>query len=264
MAGAPIWFELMTPDVAAAIPFYKAVGGWQIQTEGILMPNGTEYRMIARSDGGNLGGLLKLTEGMIAGGAAPGWLAYFHVEDVEASVTKAQELGATVHMPPTAMSAGTMAMIADPQGAPFYLMKPTPPPGQPDAKSDVFDGKKAGHCRWMQLDTTDAPAANEFYKALFGWNTERTMPMGEHGDYRFIENDGMPIGAFNPMIAPGQQPAWQLYLGVEDIERARGAVLAQGGAVTRDVHEVPGGDWIFMGKDPSGAGIAFVGSKGAG
>ncbi|MBO9499492.1 MAG: VOC family protein [Novosphingobium sp.] len=262
MAGEPIWYELMTPDAAAVIPFYKSVGGWNIQQDGNMMPNGSEYRTIQRADGGNLGGLLKLTEGMVAGGAKPGWLAYFHVEDVDAAVAKAQDLGATVPMPAVSMGAGRMAMLSDPQGAPFYVMKPVPPADQPDAKSDVFDVKKAGHCRWMQLDTTDAPAANEFYKALFGWSTENTMPMGPAGDYRFIEAGGVPIGAFNPMIREGQHPAWQLYLGVDDIERAKGAVLAHGGEVTHDIHQVPGGDWIFMAKDPAGAAVAFVGSKG--
>lgn len=264
MAGGPIWYELMTTDVAGAIAFYKAVGGWEIQQDGNIMPNGTEYRMIMRPDGGNLGGLLKLTDGMISGGAKPGWLAYFHVEDVDAAAAKAQELGATVQMPAISMSAGRMAMLSDPQGAPFYVMAPTPPPDMPDARSDVFDVKKAGHCRWMQLDTTDAPAANEFYKALFGWSTDNVMPMGDRGDYRFIENEGVPIGAFNPMIGEGERPHWVLYLGVGDIERARDAAVANGGTVTRDIHEVPGGDLIFIGTDPAGAKIAFVGSRGEG
>ncbi len=64
MSGGPIWYELMTPDPAAAIPFYRAVGGWEIQPRAMMMPNGTEYRMIVRPDGGNLGGVLKLTERM--------------------------------------------------------------------------------------------------------------------------------------------------------------------------------------------------------
>lgn len=264
MAGGPIWYELMTPDVAAVIPFYKAVGGWEIQQDGNMMPNGTEYRMIVRPDGGNLGGLLKLTERMQEGGANPGWMAYFHVEDVDASYAKAKELGATSWMEPQSIGAGRMAMIADPQGAPFYIMTPTPPPDMPDAKSDVFDTHKAGHCRWMQLDTTDEPGATEFYKALFGWSADNVMPMGDRGNYRFVEADGVRIGAINPMIADGKHPAWLLYLGVGDIDRAHDAALANGGKVTHEIHQVPGDDWIFMGEDPSGAAIAFVGARGEG
>lgn len=36
-----------------------------------------------------------------------------------------------------------------------------------------------------------------------------------------------------------------------------------GGTVTHDIHEVPGGDFIFTATDPAGAPVAFVGPKGA-
>ena len=32
---------------------------------------------------------------------------------------------------------GRIAMVTDPDGAPFYLMTPAPPAGRPDAESDV-------------------------------------------------------------------------------------------------------------------------------
>lgn len=263
MAGGPIWYELMTPDPAAVIPYYRAVLGWDIPPEGNAMPNGSEYRSITRKDGGNAGGLLALDQGMLDAGARPCWFVYFHVEDVEAALAKAVSLGASVWMGVQDVpGAGRMALLADPQGAPFYIINPTPPPGMEDMKSDVFDAKKAGHCRWMQLDTTDAPAANDFYKALFGWSTENTMPMGPAGDYRFIEFEGIQIGAFNPMIGEGAQPLWLLYFGVEDIEAAQAAALANGGTIVQDLHQVPGGDWIFITIDPAGATVAFVGPRG--
>jgi predicted enzyme related to lactoylglutathione lyase len=155
-----------------------------------------------------------------------------------------------------------MAMIADPQGAPFYVMTPTPPPGQPDAKSDVFDAKKPGHCRWMQLDTGDAEEANVFYKELFDWRTENVMPMGPAGDYRFIAFEGTQIGAFNPMLPAGESPHWLLFLGVNDIHAAREAMLAHGGTISQDIHQVPGDDLIIVGRDPAGAKIGFVAPKG--
>ena len=52
--GGFIWYELMTPDPAAAKRFYDAVVGWDI-AENSVAP-GIEYRMIGRSDGGNAGG----------------------------------------------------------------------------------------------------------------------------------------------------------------------------------------------------------------
>ena len=263
MTGQPIWYELMTPDPKSVAEFYRAVGGWDIPAEGNTMPSGSEYRMIGRPDGGSLGGVLTLSEAMQQGGAKPGWLPYFHVDDVDASVAKAETMGAKVQMPATTMEGvGRMAMLADPQGAPFYLMKPTPPADNPDAQSDVFDAKKPGHIRWNELETTDGPAATDFYKSLFDWGTDNSMPMGEHGDYRFIEQGGRQIGAINPMMPKDVPVSWLPYLGVSEIGAARDAAEAAGGTITQEPHDVPGGDFIFMAKDPAGAPVAFVGPKG--
>ena len=62
--GWPVWYELIAPDAAAAAPFYKATLGWNIAEEGMPLPNGSNYRMIARADGGSAGGLLTLTPDM--------------------------------------------------------------------------------------------------------------------------------------------------------------------------------------------------------
>ena len=262
--GQPIWYELMTPDPGGVAPFYRATLGWDIPAEGMPNPNGSEYRMIGRADGNHAGGVLTLSSTMTEGGAKPGWLPYFYVNDVDAAAAKVWELGGQVHMAPSTIDGvGRIAMVADGQGAPFYLMKPTPPAGQPDAKSDVFQPKSPGHCVWNELETTDEPAATAFYTALFGWNAERTMPMGDKGDYRFVEVDGEQIGAINPWMADYMTVGWLPYFGVADIEAAKAAAESSGGTVTHDIHEVPSGDFIFTATDPAGAPLGFAGPKGA-
>src|SRR5689334_3401582 len=79
-----IWYELMTTDPATAKRFYDAVVGWNIATESVAP--GIEYRMIGRSDGGNAGGVMTLTDEMQSKGARPVWLGYIHDEDVDARV----------------------------------------------------------------------------------------------------------------------------------------------------------------------------------
>jgi uncharacterized protein len=264
MAGRPIWYELMTPDPGAVAPFYRATLGWDIPAEGHAMPNGAEYREIGRAGGGSAGGVLTLTPAMTGGGALPGWMVYFHVDDVDAAVEKAEGMGASVQMPPMSMDGvGRMAMIADPQGAPFYLMDPTPPADNPDAESDVFKPKAAGHCWWNELETSDEPAATAFYTALFGWNADHAMPMGDKGVYRFVELEGKAIGAINPAMEEYMKLGWLPYFGVADIDAAFAAASATGGTISFDVHEVPGGDYIFAATDPAGAPVGFTGPKGA-
>lgn len=263
MTGMPIWYELMAPDPNAVAEFYRAVGGWTIGAAGMIAGGGNnDYRAIQRPDGGMLGGVLKLSQDMIANGAKPGWIPYFHVADVGAAATRLKDMGGSLWMGPRTIEVGTIAMVSDPQGAPFYLMDPIPPAGNPDAKSDVFDEKKAGNCRWNELSTTDAPGALEFYSDLLGWVSPDKMPMGERGDYFFVTSEERRIGAISPWLNEGQHPAWLLYLGVDDIGRAHEAAKTNGGTGVNDPHEVPGGDYIFTANDPGGARIAFVGPKG--
>ena len=263
MAGIPVWYELMTPDPAAVAPFYRATRGWDIPSTGHAMPNGSEYREIKRADGGNAGGVLTLSPGMTAGGAAPGWLAYFHVDDVDKTSAQAEAAGASVHMPPTTMpGVGRMAMLADPQGAAFYVMDPTPPADQPDAQSDVFKGDAPGHCTWNELNTDDAQGQIAFYTGLFPWSVSGEMPMGGDDIYKFLECEGRGIGAIGSMKPPGIGNAWLPYFRVVDIGKADEAVKSTGGTVVMGPHEVPGGDTIIVARDPSGAAVGLVGAKG--
>jgi len=228
------------------------------------MPNGSEYREIKRGDGGSAGGVLTLTPAMTDGGARPGWMTYFHVDDVDAAVEKATGMGARVQMPPMTMDGvGRMAMIADPRGAPLYLMDPTPPPGDPDAQSDVFHPGEAGRCRWNELMTDDEGAARTFYGSLFGWQADHAMDTPGEGTYRIIEANGTAIGGISDMRPPGWPVAWMPYFGVDDIGAAKDAIGGQGGSVFHGPQEVPGGEFVLIATDPAGANVGFVGPKGA-
>jgi len=253
----------MTPDPAAVASFYRATLGWEIPDEGTIMPNGSDYRMIGRADGGNAGGVLKLSEDMMSNGAGPGWFPYFHVPDVAAAVKQAEASGGKTWMGPVTMPPGTMAMLSDPTGAAFYVMDPVPPPGQPDAKSDVFQVYSPGHAWWNEVQTSDALGCAAFYTAVLGWTEGDGMPMGEKGIYRFVEAEGEPIGAINPWQPEWMGNAWLPYFGVADIEAAMVAAKANGGTVHGDIHEVPGGSFLFAASDPAGAPLGFVGKRGA-
>ena len=96
--------------------------------------------MIGRSDGGFAGGVLALTDEMQQHGARPIWLGYIDVDDVDADGrARSRPQGGKALMPAFDIpNVGRIAMVADPQGAPFYVMKPIPPAGEPNAQSDVF------------------------------------------------------------------------------------------------------------------------------
>ena len=128
------------------------------------MPNGSEYREIKRTDGGNLGGVLTITQAMRDGGARAGWIPYFHVKGVEEAVGRAEAMGATTHMPPTKMHVGTLAMVADPQGAPFYLMDPVPPAERSRTpKATCGTARSPATAAGSSSPPPTRPAAKDFY-----------------------------------------------------------------------------------------------------
>ena len=53
----------------------------------------------------------------------PHWLAYFAVADTDAVVDKAKQLGGSVLVPPMTIEPGRFAVLADPQGAVFAVIK---------------------------------------------------------------------------------------------------------------------------------------------
>ena len=258
--GSFIWYELMTTDHSAAKSFYDKVVGWNI-AEDSVSPD-MEYRMIGRSDGGNAGGVLSLTDEMRQGGARPIWLGYIHALDVDAKVEAIKADGGGVMMEPWDQpGVGRLAMATDPTGAPFYLMDPVPPEGQPDAKSDAFSVDQPQHVRWNELWSGDPDRSVDFYRRHFGWDQEGDMDMGEMGKYRFIQHDDVMIGAIMPKMPDVPASMWNFYIGVDDIDRAVEAVKVGGGKLFQDPMEIPGGEYAVNGSDPQGAMFGLVGPR---
>jgi len=254
--GGYIWYELMTPDPEGSKAFYDSVVGWNIG-EGVPEYNG--YRMIGRSDGGFAGGVLPLTDEMQQHGARPTWLGYIHVPDVDGALGKIEQSGGKTLMSANDIpNVGRIAMVADPQGAPFYVMTPAT---QGDQQSDVFSTDQAQHVRWNELATSDPDAALDFYKGHFGWGQEGDMDMGEMGKYRFIQSGPTNIGAI--MRKPPQLPVsmWTYYIGVDDIGRAADAIKAAGGQILNGPMEIPGDEFSLNGMDPQGASFGLVGPR---
>lgn len=256
--GDFIWYELMTPDPDGAKAFYDAVVGWTIDSSSSF-PNG--YRMIGRSDGKSAGGILPLSDEMAQHGAKPTWLGYINVSDVDAATSSIEQAGGKTYMGPTDIpNVGRIAMVADPQGAPFYVMKPSPPAGDPNARSDVFSTDSNERVGWNELQTSDVETARRFYGEQFGWESDNFMDMGEMGHYHFFDHHGVRLGAlFN--THDGQPPHFRFYIRVPSIAAAKQAAEKNGGTIHMGPHQVPTGDWIVIGSDPQGAEFALVGGQ---
>ena len=252
--GAPLWYELMSKDPLAARRFYAAVLGWQIDE---MPPTGStmDYRMINAGDG-LVGGVFKLTDDMCKQGAAPCWMMYIGVDDVDACVSAIGSAGGSVLMPAFDIpNVGRIAMLSDPQGAPFYVMR-----GFSDEKSTACNPDSAGHGAWHELHATDGVGAAAFYSEQFGWGKSHSVDMGPMGIYQLISIGGRDLGGIMT-DARFPRPAWLVYFRVDGIELAARRIVDAGGQVVHGPMEVPGGGWIVNGVDPEGAMFALTGTK---
>jgi len=117
--GALVWTELYTRDPEKASAFYAALFGWRPKpwdgpTPYTVFNFAGEDRMAA--------GMLLMPEEMK--GVPPHWLPYFQVEDTDKFVARARELGGNVIAPPMDIpKVGRLAIIGDPQGAAFAVIK---------------------------------------------------------------------------------------------------------------------------------------------
>lgn len=257
-----IWYELMTTDPDAAGAFYGSVIGWKFGEKAPPEEAGPmDYRMIERDDGGFAGGVLRLSEDMTANGARPAWMGYLQTDNVDATVDAIVSEGGKLQMPAMDLPVGRIAMITDPQGAPVYVMKPVPPEGSQDAQSDVFHPDEPQHIRWNELMASDPDAAIAFYRGHFGIEQEGEMDMGEMGTYRFIQHNGVAIGAIMGLMPEMPMSVWSYYIGVDDIDRAIAAVNDGGGQVVNGPMEIPGGEFALNGVDPQGAAFGLVGPR---
>lgn len=256
MTGDIVWYELTTPDVDGSKDFYEAVVGW---TFGEAAQEYGGYRMINRSDGGFAGGVLPLTFEMKQHGAVPRWLAYISVPDVDEAVSRIEAAGGKAWMPATDIpNVGRVALLSDPQAAPFYIMTPIPPANDPNAKSDVFSADAQQRVGWNELQTDDVEGARSFYGEQFGWVADEFMDMGPIGKYYFWDHNGTRLGAlFN--AANGQPAHWRFYFRVPSIGAAKDLIEAKGGTLHMGPHQVPTGDYVIIGSDPQGAEFALVG-----
>lgn len=118
-AGAAAWFELHTNAYEPSVGFYRDVFGWDAHT----MSDTEEFRYTTLGEGeGALAGIMDAT--VYRDASVPSsWEAYFEVEDADAAVAQAVELGAAVEHEPHDTPYGRLVALTDPTGTRFKLVQ---------------------------------------------------------------------------------------------------------------------------------------------
>jgi uncharacterized protein len=117
--GAFVWNELAAHDPVKAAAFYSQIGFTEEKMD--MGPMGTYH--VLNSDAKGRAGVLKSP----MPDAPQAWMPYIQVKDVDATIAKAEKLGAKTVAPPSDVpGVGRIAIFVDPQGGYLGLLKPAP------------------------------------------------------------------------------------------------------------------------------------------
>jgi predicted enzyme related to lactoylglutathione lyase len=241
-AGTFCWVDLSTPDPAAAKAFYGELLGWSHNDDPIV-----------RVDGHAVAAVVEQSAGERDGGVPPHWNSYIRVEDADASVARAGDLGATVIGDAFDIGdSGRIGAIIDPTGAAVFMWEPGTHPGAGLVNAP-------GALTWNELGTSDTEAAQRFYGDLFGWKFE-TME-GPGGSYIVIGCGERSNGGIRELSSQERQggvpPNWLPYFVVESANAAVAQAGELGATVLMGPVDMPNEGRIAAVRDPQGAVFAL-------
>lgn len=124
--GAPVWHELHTKDYDKAVKFYQDVFGWDTA----VLSDTPEFRYTTLGAGDDAKAGIMDASGFLPEGVPSNWQVYFGVENADAAIAKAVEMGGTVIQPAEDTPFGRNATITDSTGAVFMISQELPRGGE--------------------------------------------------------------------------------------------------------------------------------------
>lgn len=113
---------------------------------------------------------------------------------------------------------------------------------------------KPGTFNWIDLATTDAGAAKQFYVGLFGWEAQ-DMPAGPDNIYTMFQKGGKNVAALyemNEEQSMGMPPSWMSYVSVADANAVAEKAKALGGQVLDKPFDVMDAGRMAVLQGPTG------------
>ena len=245
--GKAIFFQLVTPDMAAAKQFYAGLFGWSFRdVPGTRSPY-AEAMLGARPVAG-------VVQHPLPQGAhrASAWLEFFSAPDVDATVKSATEHGASVMAPPHDVPGrGREAVLADPQGAVFAVLASSSG-DTPDVLSPV------GDWIWRSLITRDAVADADFYHTVFGLQTY-ALPSTSGEPHILLASDSYARATANnfPGNATDGHAHWLSFVRVDSASDSAAKAVSLGGRVLLTPRPDRHGGMIAVVADPVGGAVGL-------
>ncbi|MFI6939794.1 VOC family protein [Streptomyces sp. NPDC050418] len=244
--GAPCWADAMFPDLDAAKSFYGELLGWSF-AEGSEEYGGYTQALV---DGKAVAAVVPVMPGME--GQPPMWSLYLASPDLEATADKVKASGGTIAMDPMEVGPfGSMLVGLDPGGVGFCVWQAGEHPGFEKVN-------EPGAFCWAEVTTRDAVAADTFFPAVFGYNTQRMRD--DTIDFSVWDLGAEPVLGRMKMTEdfPAEVPPHiNVYFVVEDCDAAVETVKRLGGAVQFGPMGSPFGRFATV-TDPQGAAFSVI------
>lgn len=249
--GAPIWIDLTTSDLDRAQEFYGAVFGWTFASAG---PEYGGY-VNATKAGHPVAGMMANHPGWqmpgsdVAAPAAPdNWTIYLHTADIAATIATVPGAGGSVCVEPMEIKdKGAMALATDAAGAMVGMWQPTGHRG-----FEIVG--EAGAPVWHQLTARDYGKAIDFYRDVFGWQTQVESDSDEFRYTTALFDGEQLLGVMDgsDMLPDGVPSSWASFFGADDVDKTLAVITEAGGTIVRGAEDTPYGR-LAAAADPTGA-----------
>jgi predicted enzyme related to lactoylglutathione lyase len=241
--GAPCWTDLFTSDVDGSRAFYSELFGWEAQEPSAEFGG---YFMFTRDGVPVAGGMGDMPDVP----ADNFWKVYLSTDDMAKTVELAETTRAQVVVPPMPVAdLGIQSVLVDPTGATVGAWQPGTFPG-----FAVLN--EHGAPSWFELHTRDHSGALDFYRSVFGWETET---IGDTDEFRYAvmrdpSGEGELAGVMDSssFLPEGVPAHWAVYWEVDDIDATSTTLTKLGGTVLAPAEDTPYGR-IATVTDPAGA-----------
>jgi hypothetical protein len=240
-----MWIDVSSPDLDKSRAFYSGLMGWEATV--VPDPQAGGYTMLSLR-GKSVGALSP-----IAPGQHPAWSTYVDTDNAQATAQSAKGAGGEVVMEPMdVMGQGILAVLRDPTGAYISVWQP-----QQHRGAELVN--EPGAWGWNELYTRDMPTAVDFYKKVFGWNTEETE-MGDIGKYTLFKVGDRAIAGgmdMTKVVPDDVPPHWLVYFTVNNTDETMNKAKELGGKVLNGPIPTPMGPMAVL-EDTVGAVFAVI------
>ncbi len=223
--GKFVWIDLVTPDVASAQKFYGALFGWSFAELG----SDRGRYAVAYNGGVPVAGMAVRPP---ADRAAKGqgrnswWIAFMSVADVDRAVAEVVARGGTELIPARNLEGrGRIAVLADPDGAPFGLVRSSSG-DPPDFAAEI------GEWIWAVYQSPDASSAAAFYQDLGDYEVVPGKQVGNAATF-LLQANGYARASLAEIPAgrTGLRPEWLYLIRVGNVAASASRAVELGGGV---------------------------------